>query len=392
MARISKISWTDGTLNFWEGCEKVSPGCLHCFAEDRDRRYHEGKHWGRGAQRKKSKSAIDNIRRYNRWAAEGKFIVCPACGISRWWNDECCGFAKTPGRIVRPKMFVMSLGDIFDEDVPLEWLAEALVEMLKADSLDMMILTKRITTARERIQRATQHMTPAWRERVLDWMEGDTVMPPANIAIGATVECLKFAKERLDALTAFPAVRRFVSGEPLIDDDWADLLPSYADRINLVIIGGESGNQARPMHPCAPLLFEQVCDKVGIPFHFKQWGTWVSTDIVPMPAGLPETGNLIYLTPDGQVTADPAAGLACWRAGAKASGHSISKHGRTRTEPLTFPSQPWKIDWFELTGHPLGRRIFPGMASGQEFMAANPAAVGTLSLLAKLPDISKMEW
>lgn len=392
MGKTTKIQWCDGTVNFWEGCEKVSDGCKNCFAEDRDRRYHEGKHWGRGAPRKKSKSAIDNIRRYNRWAAEGKFIVCPACGISRWWNDECCGFAKTPGRIVRPKMFVMSLGDIFDEDVPLEWLAEALVEMLKADSLDMMILTKRIRTARERIQRATQAMTPAWRERVLDWMEGDTITPPANIAIGATVECLKFAKERLDALTAFPAVRRFVSGEPLIDADWADLLPSYADFINLVIIGGESGNQARPMHPDAPLMFEKVCDKARIPFHFKQWGTWVSPNIVPMSAGMTTDGNILHVASDGKIVDASWESAPVWRAGAKASGHAIEANGRTRTEPLTFPSQPWKIDWFELTGHPLGRRIFPGMASGQEFMAANPAAVGTLSLLAKLPDISKMEW
>ncbi len=391
MARISNISWTDGTVNFWEGCEKVSPGCLHCYAEDRDRRYYDGQHWGRGAPRKKSKSALDNVRRFNRWAAEGKFIVCPACGISRWRNDECCGHPG-PGRIVRPKMFVMSLGDIFDEDVPLEWLAEALVEMLKADSLDFMVLTKRITTARERIQRATQAMTPAWRERVLDWMEGDTITPPANIAIGATVECLKYAKERLDALTAFPAVRRFISGEPLIDHDWADLLPSYAGRINLVIIGGESGNQARPMHPDAPLVFELVCDKAGIPFHFKQWGTWVSPAIVPMKAGIPADGNLVHIDTDSQIVAEGETTVPVWRAGKKAAGHAIEANGRTRTEPLTFPSQPWKIDWFELKGHTAARRVFPGMASAQEFMAANPAAVGTLSLLAKLPDISRMQF
>ena len=385
MARLSKIQWCDGTINFWEGCEKVSPGCKFCYAEDRDRRYHDGKHWGRGAPRKKSVSAIDNIRKFNRWAADGRFFQCSGCGLLRWWNDECCGHPGT-GRIMRPKFFVMSLGDIFDDDVPLEWLAEALVEILKADSLDLMVLTKRITTAVERIQRASQHMTPAQRERVLDWME-ESAEPPANFAIGATVECQDMAVERLDALTAFPAARRFVSGEPLLDARWAGLLPKYADRLTLVIIGGESGNQARPMHPEWPLLFEGVCDGIGLPIHFKQWGTWVSPSIVPMKPGIAEKGNALFISPDGTVSDDPRHGHPLWRAGKNAAGHSIDSSGRTRTELLTFPSQPWKLDWFKLADHPLGPRVFPGMAPAQEFMAANPAKVGTISRLDKLPDV-----
>ena len=58
MAEQSKISWTDSTVNFWEGCTKVSAGCANCYAEARDKRFTGGKLWGKGAPRRKSKSAV----------------------------------------------------------------------------------------------------------------------------------------------------------------------------------------------------------------------------------------------------------------------------------------------------------------------------------------------
>lgn len=377
MAKITNISWCDGTLNFWEGCEKVSEGCKFCFAEERDIRFHAGEHWGKGKPRKLSKSAILNCRRFNKHAAEGLFMRCTSCGLHRWQEDECCG--TVTGTPVRPIMFVMSLGDFGDEAIDPQWLADALIEILKSQSLDFMILTKRITTLRLTIQRATSVMTPAWRERVLDWMDGHN--EPANVAVGCSIESAPYALARLEALAAFPAVRRFVSAEPLLSGGWAQMLKGYADRINLVIAGGESGNRARAMHPAWPSVLESACDLYGIPYHFKQWGTWTPTSIVPGDWTLPVTGNFLHVYPDGKVAAyDPIAGkhpgsVVMWRTGKAAGGHACDASGRTRTEILTFPSQPWKHDWQGLSGHPLGDRLFTSRRFLDEFLTANPSPV-----------------
>ncbi len=52
MSETTEIAWCDSTVNFWEGCTKVGPGCDFCYAEDRDKRYHGGEHWGVGAPRR----------------------------------------------------------------------------------------------------------------------------------------------------------------------------------------------------------------------------------------------------------------------------------------------------------------------------------------------------
>ena len=109
MAKITKISWTYGTLNFWEGCEKVSPGCKNCYAEERDQRFHNGQHWGAGADRKKSLSAFKETLRFNKHAADGRFIVCDGCLVFKWNGEEC--FVSHTGRAMRPTMFVMSRAD-----------------------------------------------------------------------------------------------------------------------------------------------------------------------------------------------------------------------------------------------------------------------------------------
>ena len=75
MSEQTKIQWADSTINWWEGCTKVSDGCKHCYAEARDKRFTGGKLWGVGAPRRKSKSAVKDALAYNR-----KPWICDECG------------------------------------------------------------------------------------------------------------------------------------------------------------------------------------------------------------------------------------------------------------------------------------------------------------------------
>lgn len=357
----------------------ISEGCAHCYAEERDRRWHQGQHWGKGAPRKKSVSAVNDCRRFSKNAEDGCFIRCGGCGIRRWRSDTCCGF-EGPSDLVRPTQFVMSLGDFADAEVSDEWRAEALTEILAADGMDFMILTKRPEALPELWMKASLKMTPAKRERVMNWLDGDV---PAHIAIGATIESRKTAEGRMNALAHFPAARRFISAEPLLSGGWADRLALYGtDTFHLLIAGGESGNQARPMHPGWAEELERACDANFIPYHFKQWGEWVPADVVRPDWTKPVTGNFVVMGPDGKPRAyDPkkppeAPDVLLWRAGKKASGWAVDPTGRTRTERLAFPTQPWKERWWkaDVNAPQFGtyRRLFPGLVPAQEWAAADP--------------------
>jgi protein gp37 len=85
MSELTKIQWCDSTLNFWEGCTKVSAGCKSCYAEARDKRFTGGKHWGPGAPRRKSKSAVKDALRLNK-----KPWICDECGEAQAKPIEPC--------------------------------------------------------------------------------------------------------------------------------------------------------------------------------------------------------------------------------------------------------------------------------------------------------------
>lgn len=379
MGKDSKISWTDGTLNFWEGCTKISEGCTHCYAEARDIRYSAGAHWGKGAPRKKSVSALTNCFRLNKKAEKGDFIRCHSCGARHWRGDKlhaenCGGLTGDP---VRPIMFVMSLSDFGDAEVDPEWRAEALDAMLRCDAMDYMVLSKRPGLYRELIQAASLKMTPTMRHRITDWLDYGDV--PKNIAMGATVESKKTAEGRLHDLADFPAVRRFISAEPLLSGGWSKLLDGYpVGTFHLVIPGGESGTGARPMHPAWALELEAAADRNLIAYHFKQWGEWVSPGIVPFQTGKPAAGNLVVVTYDGKVqafdppilpkTPAPTGPTVVWRAGKHASGHACDHTGRTRTERLVYPLQPWKERWFHVD---TCQRPLPSLAAAAEWQAVH---------------------
>lgn len=111
MGEITKIEWTDATVNFWWGCTKVGPGCDHCYAERLDNRF-GASHWGVGIERRKIKSAPALLQRLNRDSVK--------------FADEYDSRAR--------RIFIQSMSDLFDLEVPIDWFATAWNEIEAADS------------------------------------------------------------------------------------------------------------------------------------------------------------------------------------------------------------------------------------------------------------------
>jgi protein gp37 len=232
MAQNSSIEWTDHTFNPWWGCSKVSPACLHCYAETWAKRVGQ-KVWGVGSPRR-------------------------LFGTSHWeepvrWDAE----AEASG--IRRRVFCASMADVFESRSELTDEREKLWTLVEATpSLDWLLLTKR----------------PQNIFRFAPWSNEW----PNNVWVGTTVENQHWAEIRLPQLLAVPAERRFLSCEPLLGP--LDLRPWTSNRaknlypIDWVIAGGESGPKARAMLPGWARDLRDQCRSAEIPFHFKQWGHW----------------------------------------------------------------------------------------------------------------------
>lgn len=253
MGQDTKIEWATHSLNFWEGCTKVSPGCANCYAEARNARFGGGKapNWGAGAPRRLT--SVSNWMQADRW-------------------DR---MARASGE--RPRVFVNSLADILDPEVPIEWLAKAYDVMRRCTALDFLLVTKRPELWTERTQAA--HDAVCLADPVLglwltDWIEGTA---PRNVWVGVTVEDQARADARLPELIEIPAAVRFLSVEPLLGlvglGYW--LTEPVVPQVHWVIVGGESGHRARAMHPKWVREIRDECALAGVPFFFKQWGEWL---------------------------------------------------------------------------------------------------------------------
>lgn len=294
MSENSKIEWTDHTFNPWEGCQKVSRGCDHCYAETRNARFGGGTaiNWGPGAPRRRTSAA--NWRKPVHWNAV---------------HDE---FFAANGR--RQRVFCASLADVFDNAVAQEW-RDDLFRLIEATpNLDWLLLTKRIGNAR--------HMVwPRWMQTGL----------PRNVWLGATVVNQEEANRDVPKLLGMPARVRFLSIEPMlgpIDLREAHITTVRLPRVDWVICGGESGHGARPMHPEWARSLRNQCAIVGVPFLFKQWGELLpgETDgesyAVALDGSNREFDGTVHLTEHG--------GQQFFRIGKKIAGRQLD--GRTHDE------------------------------------------------------------
>jgi len=274
MAERSGIEWTDHTFNPWIGCSKVSEGCLNCYAEKLSDRY-GWVEWGPDGTRRRTSEA--NWKKPIRWNKD-TWAMCidKRCGwrgsLRETGND--CPVCGSPITETRQRVFCASLADVF-EDRPelMEWRNDLLALIDATPNLDWLILTKRPENANWMLEDATH-----WHLSASELLGH---MP--NIWIGTSIENQKQADKRIPELLEIPVAVRFLSMEPLLGpvDLYTDLAPfvdrwQYAHGLDWVIVGGESGPGARPMHPDWVSGIRDACVQAEIPFFFKQWGAWVS--------------------------------------------------------------------------------------------------------------------
>jgi protein gp37 len=254
MAENSAIEWTDHTFNPWEGCQKVGPGCDHCYAETRNARYNgTAINWGPGAPRRRTTAA--------NWRKPLK------------WTREAAAFFALHGR--RQRVFCSSLADVFDNAVDPQWRADLAALIVATPELEWLLLTKRIGNA--------LHM--------LIEMFPDGV--PANVRIGATlVNQDEAARDLFKIAQMFVAcqLKPFLSIEPLLGPmDLAVVNLRWGNFIGWVIVGGESGPGARPMQQEWAQSIVDQCRAAGVAAFVKQLssgGPKAIKDIDQFPEGL----------------------------------------------------------------------------------------------------------
>lgn len=330
------ISWTDETWVPLTGCTRVSAACDNCYAFAlHDRRYAA---WRRGVP-----MPVQYHQPFSRVQLLPERLTEPL----RW---------RRPRRV-----FLTSMGDLFHDDVPDEFICRVFGTMLRASRHTFQVLTKRP----ERMAALLGVMT--FRERVgeavlssLDWDRGLATYDPRNghgwplknVWLGTSIEDQDAANARIPWLLRTPAAVRFLSAEPLLGainlNRWMGSLEccsvceepkdrtkdapgnetalgwprcvnlrcvaygegvasaAYRRMIHWVICGGESGPHARPMHPEWVRSLRDQCIQAGVPFHFKQWGEYEPVCDVYGEDPLYETSqyddcHLVAVSPSGTV-------------------------------------------------------------------------------------------
>lgn len=231
MAEWSGIEWTDHTLNLWIGCTEVSDACDRCYArtlmQDRFGRVQWGNH------------PRDRTSR-------------PTWRMAIKWNEYSKRNYKRYGRNLR--VFVNSLSDFFDNQVPDEWRADGWQLMRECPHLIFMLLTKRP-------QNIKKMLPPFWDEI------------KHRVWLGTTIEHQEACDRNLPHLCEVDAAVRYLSCEPLLGNI---ILPTKAwDSISLVIGGGESGGEARPWHPRWEEELREWCELGEVAYFWKQNGEWL---------------------------------------------------------------------------------------------------------------------
>lgn len=309
MSDNTKISWTDSTWNPIVGCTIVSPGCTNCYA---------------------MRDAARIIRCSNGAGRPSHYegTIQPSKAGPVWTGKV----ARAPDHILtqplswrRPRrIFVNSMGDLFHESVPDEWIDRVFAVMALAPQHTFQILTKRARRMREYLTALTfariigaSGGLPAERGTITAcniWKRGIVALP--NVWLGVTAEDQQRADERIPDLLMTPAALRWVSVEPMLgaidletawngysalnSECWGECnwctsghpplyncqrgrqsaaeMAKWRSGLDWVVCGGESGPAARPMHPDWARSLRDQCKAAGVPFHFKQWGEWLPVD------------------------------------------------------------------------------------------------------------------
>jgi protein gp37 len=303
------IEWTDATWNPTVGCQVVSPGCTNCYAMKVAARL----------------EAISTAHQRDTGGDPGPMVAYQVTTEPSRKGPVWTGKVKVnPFTLQKPltwkrprRIFVNSMSDLFHEALSDEAIDQVFAVMALCPQHTFQVLTKRpermkayctsldtlgrLDAAIMRLRKDNNGLGP------LPHLEpGDTWWPLANVWLGVSVEDQKHADARIPLLLQTPAAKRFLSCEPLLgpvnltrlavrtpigrgrlSDDHLDCLigertsldtgcvvGDEEPRIDWVIAGGESGPNARPMHPDWARALRDQCQAAGVPFFFKQWGEW----------------------------------------------------------------------------------------------------------------------
>ncbi|MEE3101228.1 MAG: phage Gp37/Gp68 family protein, partial [Pseudomonadota bacterium] len=252
MAETTHIEWTDATWNPVTGCTLASEGCRHCYAA------------ALAAGRLRHHPSRAGLARMN---AAGEARFTGEVRFNEGWLDQ-------PLRWTRPRrVFVCAHGDLFHESVPDEWIDKVFAVMALAPQHTFQVLTKRPERARVYLERDPRDAINSEAGMIVDWSEMTVhpAWPLPNVWLGTSVEDRATADARIPHLLETPSAVRFVSAEPLLgpldltewlhDSDCDSLSTRFGPdylctcqephevRLDWVIVGGESGRAARPMHP-----------------------------------------------------------------------------------------------------------------------------------------------
>ena len=305
MSDGSKIEWTDATWNVVIGCKKVSPGCDHCYAIRTAHRFQEHPN-------PKVAAAYAGTEADGDWTGRVNMVEDRLSLPLQW---------KKPRRI-----FVNAQSDLFHADVTDEFIARVWAVMALAPQHTFQILTKR--HGRMRSLLSSDRFEDLFAEALYstEHPRGDEPAEPVgsapgplpNVWIGVSVEDQARADLRIPALLDTPAAVRWLSCEPLlgpVDLGMGSDMGAQDTLIDWVVVGGESGPGARPMHPDWARSLRDQCVAAGVPFLFKQWGEHITPDQAP------ESFDMDYFD---------SGGRGYFRVGKKAAGREID--GRTWDE------------------------------------------------------------
>ncbi len=319
----TNIQWTQESWNPVVGCSILSPGCTNCYAMKMasriERMNAEARERGKGATAPQYDGTTRSVNGNVVWS--GKLALA---------GDNVL---LQPLKRKQPTTyFVNSMGDLFHEDVPDEWIDKVFAVMALSPQHTFQVLTKRAQRMRDylcdihlkrRLCASFETISPSEFVKSLCAARGHGVsvvnvgcLPLANVWLGVSTERQQEADERIPLLLQTPAAVRFISAEPLLgpidltgiraardpaepESEWLfdalDIGDMYQQRfsnsfgeiwydsgdgpyreakLDWVIVGGESGHEARSMHPAWARSLRVQCEAAGVAFFFKQWGAW----------------------------------------------------------------------------------------------------------------------
>lgn len=282
MSDKTGIEWTDATWNVVIGCDKVSPGCDRCYAVRTAHRMQANPNPKVSVPYAGTESDGDWTGRVN--------LLADRLDLPLKW--------RRPRRI-----FVNAQSDLFHDEVPTDFIAKVFAIMSLAPQHTFQVLTKR--HARMRSVLSADYFRTEVRSHAAWWADylSLTLPPPhwplPNVHGLVSVENQYWAERRIPALLETPLAVRGISAEPLLGPidllnvAGRNALTGVGNRIAMtthrsprqthiitpacldwVIVGGESGPGARPMHPDWARHLRDQCELAGVPFMFKQWGEW----------------------------------------------------------------------------------------------------------------------